>query len=193
VVLLVIVLAALAGCGGDDGERPGAREAPGRPANIAPPDAGTRAGHAGDEPRRVRVPRVDRTAPVAVLQLGGAEATSGAPAPDVVQLGDPVLEPTATGRDKEGMGHVRVRLDALVRCGDSVLPVSRSLPGGAPVAIAPGAVAPIQRTRRVRFDLAAARCPDAVVTAADGTLRADVVSAREASASTPPVRFAYRP
>jgi hypothetical protein len=37
------------------------------------------------------------------------------------------------------------------------------------------------------------RCQEAVVTAADGTLRANAVSASEASATTAPVRFSYRP
>jgi hypothetical protein len=188
-LLLLIGLLVLAGCGDE-------REAPGRPSrNIAPPDAGTRAGHAGDdEPRRVRVPRVDRTAPVAVLRLGSAEAISGGPVPAVVRLAEPVLEPTAAGRDKQGMGDVRVRLEAMVRCGEGALPVTRSLPpGGSPVGVPPGTVAPVERTRRVRFDLAAARCPYAEVTAADGTLRAEAVSAREASATTAPVRFSYRP
>lgn len=187
-LLLLIGLLVLAGCGDE-------REAPGRPSpNIAPPDAGTRAGHAGDdEPRRVRVPRVDRTAPVTVLRLGSAEAISGGPVPAVVRLAEPVLEPTATGRDEQGVGDVRVRLEGMVRCGGRVSPVTRSLPGGAPVGVAPGAVAPVERTLRLRFDLAAARCPDAEVTAADGTLRAEAVSAREASATTAPVRFSYRP
>jgi len=110
-----ILLVVLAGCGGDDPARREAAPAEGQP-RVAAPDAGMRAGHQ-DEPRRVTVPRADATAPEAVLQLGAVEAFSVGRAPAPVRLSAPELEPTAIGRDKQGMTRIRVSLEA--KCSSS--------------------------------------------------------------------------
>jgi hypothetical protein len=185
-VLLIAVLV-LAGCG----EQPRRPEEPARPA-VAPPDGGTRAGHAGDEPARVAVPEADRTAPDAVLRLAGAEAVSGGRPPAPVQLAEPVLEPTAVGRDKQGMARIRVSLRARLRCGDEVVPLIRYFPPPqiGPAWLPPGRVVPTERARRVRFGL---ECPVGELSGAEGTLWADATSARETEASSAPVRFSYRP
>jgi hypothetical protein len=189
-VLLLVTLLLAAGCGSEPG-RPVASATPPEPApaRIAPPDAGMPAGH-DNEPRRVRVPRSDPSAPEAVLRLGAAQATSGSRAPSPVRLATPVLRPIAVGRDKQGMGRIRVSLEAQIRCGDDVAPVIRYFPPPATerVRIAPGTVAPTQLTRRVRFAL---RCPDGEPAAAEGTLWADATSAWETEASSAPLRFSY--
>jgi hypothetical protein len=183
-VLLLIALVLVAGCGGES-RRPA--ESP--DARIAPPDAGMPAGH-DNEPLRVRVPRSDPSAPEAVLRLGAAEATSGGGAPEPVRLATPVLRPVAVGRDKQGMGRIRVSLHARLRCGDEVAPLIRYFPPPATerVRIAPGTVARTQLTRRVRFAL---RCPDGAPASAEGTLWADATSAWETEASSAPLRFSY--
>jgi len=180
----LVLLAVLAGCGGDDAAAP--REQP----RVVVPDGGMRAGH-GDEPRRVTVPARDDSAPEAVLRLAGAEAVSGGD-PRLVALERPVLEPTAIGRDKQGMTRIRVSLQARLRCGDDVRPLLRYFPPPeiARPRIPPGTLAPTEITRRVRFALA---CPGGEPAAADGTLWADATSAWETEASSAPIRFTYRP
>jgi hypothetical protein len=181
-VLLFVALVLVAGCGGEP--RPPAEP---RDARIAPPDAGMPAGH-DNEPLRVRVPRADRTAPEAVLRLADARAVSGSPAPAPVRLATPVLRPIAIGRDKQGMGRIRVSLHARVRCGDDVAPLTRYFPPPATerVRVAPGTVVRTQLTRRVRYAL---RCPDGTPVSAEGTLWADATSAWETEASSAPLRF----
>jgi hypothetical protein len=180
-----ILIVLLAGCGGADEPEP--RERP----RVAVPDGGMAAGHA-DEPRRVTVPARDRTAPAAVLRLAAVEAVSGGGSPDPVRLASPVLEPTAIGRDKQGMTRIRVSLEATLRCGDETVPLTRYFPPPeiARPRIPPGSRAPTELTRRVRFGLA---CPDGQLTGADGTLWADATSAWETESSSAPIRFTYRP
>jgi hypothetical protein len=182
----IVVVAALAGCGGDE---PTPRETPAP--RVSVPDGGMAAGHA-DEPRRVAVPTRDDSAPAAILRLGGAEAVSGEPAPEPVRLERPLLEPTAVGRDKQGMTRIRVSLEARLRCGDELVPLVRYFPPPeiARPRIAPGVPAPTELTRRVRFAL---RCPDGEPPAAEGALWADATSAWETEASSAPIRFTYRP
>jgi hypothetical protein len=183
----IVLVAVLAGCGGDDEPAPRPDQQP----QVAAPDAGMRAGH-GAEPRRVTVPRADETAPEAILQLGGVEAVSGGRAPAPVRLEQPVLEPTAVGRDKQVMTRIRVSLEARLRCGDEVVPLVRYFPPPetARPRIPPGTTAPTELTRRVRFALA---CRGGEPGAADGTLWADATSAWETEASSAPIRFTYRP
>ena len=182
----LLALAVFLGCGGDEPAAPARDEAP----RVSVPDGGMAAGHA-DEPRRVTVPPSDATAPEAVLQLGGVEAVSGG-VPDSVRLERPLLEPTAIGRDKQGMTRIRVSLEATLRCGDDVVPVIRYFPPPeiARPRIPPGTSAPTELTRRVRFGL---ECPDGELASADGTLWADATSAWETEASSAPIRFTYRP
>jgi hypothetical protein len=122
------------------------------------------AGH-DNEPSRVTVPPRDDSAPSAVLQLGGAEAVSGGEAPETVRLDRPVLEPVAVGRDKQGMARIRVSLEARLRCGDDVVPLTRYFPPPqiGPVWLPPGRVVPAERTRRVRYGF---RCPSGDLRAA---------------------------
>jgi hypothetical protein len=185
----VILLVVLAGCGGDEAREP--RPPADRP-QVAVPDGGLRAGHGADEPRTVRVPERDRTAPEAVLRLATAEATSGGPPPEPVELDAPVLEPVAVGRDKQGMARIRVSLEARLSCGGREQPLTRYFPPPqiGPAWLPPGRLVPVERTRRVRFGLS---CPDGELTGADGTLWADATSARETEASSAPIRFTYRP
>jgi hypothetical protein len=182
----VLGLLLLAGCGG--GGSPSAA----RPDAAAPPppDAGMAAGH-GAEPGRVRVPASDDTAPEAVVRLAGAEARSGGAAPATVQLPAPVLRPLAVGRDKQGMGRIRVSVHARLSCGDVVAPLIRYYPPPATerVRVAPGAVVP---TRLERRPVVALRCPSGAPAAAEGTLWADATSAWETEASSAPLRFSYR-
>jgi hypothetical protein len=179
------LLVLLAGCG----DRAPARH--GTAPSVAAPDAGMPAGH-GAEPARVRVPVADRSAPEATLRLADAQASSGGSAPDPVMLTRPVLRPIAVGRDKQGMGRIRVSLQARIRCADTVAPLIRYFPppGIERVRIAPGTMVATQLTRRIRVRL---RCPDGPPAAIDGTLWADATSARETEASSAPLRFSYRP
>jgi hypothetical protein len=183
----IVAIAVMAGCGGDDEPR---RAAP-DPPSVGVPDGGMAGGHA-DEPRRVEVPPRDRTAPAAVLRLAAVEAVSGGPSPDTVRLDAPVLRPTAIGRDKQGMTRIRVSLHARLRCGERVVPLTRYFPPPeiARPRIPPGALAPTELTRRVRFALA---CPGGEPAAADGSVWADATSAWETEASSAPIRFTYRP
>ena len=140
----------------------------------------------------MRVPSSDRTAPEAVLRLEGIQAISGGGAPAPVRLSSPVLQPIALGRDKQGMGRIRVSLHARMRCADEVVPLIRYFPPPAiaRVRVAPGTVVPTALTRRVHFPL---RCPDGAPAAVDGTLWADATSAWETEASSAPLRFTFRP
>ena len=186
----IVAILMLAGCGGSE-DRPTPREpAQVEPAQVGVPDGGMRAGH-GDEPRRVVVPPRDRTAPAAILRLASIEAVDGG-APERVTLDSPVLEPTAIGRDKQGMTRIRVSLEAELRCGDEVVPVTRYFPPPetARPRIPPGTRAPTELTRDVRFAL---ECRSGELRAADGTLWADATSAWETEASSAPIRFTYRP
>jgi hypothetical protein len=185
-LLAITVLVVLAGCGGE----PRQREPQPAP-RVAAPDAGMRAGH-GAEPARVRVPASDRSAPAAVLRLGSAETLSGGKAA-TVRLAAPVLRPVAVGRDKQGMGRIRVSLHARIACRDEVVPLIRYFPPPAieRVRLAPGTLAPTELTRAVRIDLGR-RC-DGGVERADGQLWADATSAWETEASSAPIRFSYRP
>jgi hypothetical protein len=184
--LVPIVVVVLAGCGGSDPPRP--EPSPAAP-RVAAPDAGMPAGHDA-EPLRVAVPPGDSSAPEAVLRLGSARAVSGGAAPDAVRLRSPVLRPSAVGRDKQGMGRIRVSLHAEVVCGGERVPLIRYFPPPeiARVRIAPGTVTPTLLERRVRFGL---RCPGGAPAAASGTLWADATSAWETEASSAPIRFTY--
>jgi hypothetical protein len=178
------------GCGGGE-PAPAPEPAPRERPSVGVPDGGMHAGH-GDEPRRVVVPPRDRTAPAAVLRLASVEAVSGGRSPDRVALDAPVLEPTAVGRDKQGMTRIRVSLHAKLRCGDEVVPLVRYFPPPeiARPRIPPGTRAPTELTRDVRFDLA---CRDGDLRRADGSLWADATSAWETESSSAPIRFTYRP
>jgi hypothetical protein len=186
-----ILLVLFAGCGGGDQAPEQPRPPADRP-QVAVPDGGLRAGHGADEPRTVRVPARDRSAPEAVLRLATAEATSGGPAPAPVELDAPVLEPVAVGRDKQGMARIRVSLEARLRCGGRERPLTRYFPPPqiGPAWLPPGRLVPVERTRRVHFGL---ECPAGELSGADGTLWADATSARETEASSAPIRFTYRP
>jgi hypothetical protein len=154
------------------------------PPRVAAPDGGLAGGH-GDEPRQVRVPENDSTAPEASLSLGGS---SGA----LVRLDSPVLAARAVGRDKQGMARIRVSLEARLRCGDEVVPLIRYFPPpeiGRPT-LPPGRLVPTARSRRVSYEL---RCTSGELRGAEGTLWADATSAWEREASSTPIRFTYRP
>jgi hypothetical protein len=178
-VAIVVVL--VAGCGSEAPPDP--------PPRVAAPDAGMRGGH-GAEPDSVRVPEADGTAPEAVLSLAPAEAVSGGEAA-TVRLDSPVLRPTAIGRDKQGMARIRVSLEARVRCGDEVRPLTRYFPPPeiARPRIPPGVLVPTELTRSVRYALA---CPRGRPAAAEGTVWADATSAWETEASSAPIHFRYR-
>jgi hypothetical protein len=181
---LLLLCVVLVGCGGGD-------PAP-RPDSAAPPapDAGMAAGH-GAEPGRVRVPAADATAPSALVRLAGVEARSGGRAPGTVSLTAPVLRPLAVGRDKQGMGRIRVSVHARIECGSSVTPLIRYYPPPAAerVRVAPGTVVPTRLERRPVVSL---RCPSGEPAAAAGTVWADATSAWETEASSAPLRFSYR-
>jgi hypothetical protein len=186
----IVLVTVMAGCGGDD-PAPPPSDPQREPPRVAVPDGGMQAGHA-DEPRRVTVPRSDATAPQAVLLLGGVEAVSGGKAPAPVRLDAPELQPTAVGRDKQGMTRIRVSLEARLRCGDETVPLIRYFPPPetARPRIPAGRLAPTEITRRVRYGL---DCPGGELAGAEGTLWADATSAWETESSSAPIRFTYRP
>jgi len=185
-VLLMLVV--LAGCGGERAPQAGS-PAP-RGDAVTPPDAGMPAGH-GAEPGRVRVPRADPSAPEAVVRLAGIQAASGGAPPEPVLLKRPALEPIAVGRDKQGMGRIRVSMKARLACGSNVAPLIRYFPPPAVerVRVAPGTVV---ATRLERRPVVALRCPSGAPTAVEGTVWADATSAWETEASSAPLRFSYR-
>ncbi|HWM10067.1 MAG TPA: hypothetical protein VNO82_12020 [Solirubrobacteraceae bacterium] len=186
--LAILAVLVLAGCGGDDAPPVPERD---EPAQVGVPDGGMSAGH-GDEPRRVVVPPRDRTAPASILRLASVEAVDGGRPPEPVALDSPVLEPTAVGRDKQGMTRIRVSLEARLRCGDEVVPVTRYFPPPeiARPRIPPGTRAPTELSRDVRFAL---ECERGELRGADGALWADATSAWETESSSAPIRFTYRP
>ena len=186
-LLLVI---ALAGCGGE-AARPQPEPEP-EPPRIAPPDAGTRAGHGNDV---VTVPEVDRTAPLARLRIGARRSVSGGPAPArPARLRSPVLRAVASGRDPQGMARIRVSVQARIRCGGRTLPLIRYRPPPriARARIPPGARARTELTRRARLDLARGSCPRVAVERIAGRAWADATSAHETEASSAPIAFTYR-
>jgi hypothetical protein len=184
-----LLLVAVIGCG--DQPRPTQSEERSRP-QVAAPDAGMPEGHAA-EPRQVRVPAADRSAPQAILRVGETEAVSGSRAPAVVRLAAPVLRATALGRDKQGMSRIRVSVSARIRCGDRIVPLIRYVPPPETERsrIAPGVLARTELARSARLDLAEGRCPADQVRAIDGTAWADATSAWETEASSAPLRFTW--
>jgi hypothetical protein len=171
--LTVLLLLALAGCGGGDPERP----PPAPPQPVAVPDGGTRSGHAAD---RVTVPPTDRTAPEATLELD----------PD---LDAPVLRATVIGRDPQGMARIRLSVEATITCAGERIPLTRYDPPPeiARPRIPPGRRAPTELQRAARVDLARGRCPRADVERVEGRAWADATSAHETEASSGPKRFAF--
>jgi hypothetical protein len=196
---LLIVLA-VAGCGGDDAGPEPARSLEG--AGAAVPDGGQRAGHGVDDAaavpavRVVRVPDRDGTPPLAILRF---EPPGGAPpivrrsqvrprrAP-AVELARPEFRATAIIRDEDGgTGRIRlsVRYDATCDGRRERTTLHRPPSQIERIRLTPGTRAPTERRRTARVRLPAG-CRVA------GEAFADATNAHGLESFSDPVRFVVR-
>jgi hypothetical protein len=183
-LLLVVPLVALAGCGSAD---PAPRQA------VAVPDGGVSAGH-GASRASVRVPDRDASPPLALITLspggGAAPIVHRSPvrprraAP--VTLARPEVRATALIRDPEGTGRIRLTVKYVADCAGNRQPRVIHLPPAQieRIRLAPGARAPVQRTRSGRIGLPAA-CR------VEGEAFADATNALGLESFSDPVRFVY--
>lgn len=188
--IALLVLLAVAGCGGDDRE-------PARPpagGGVAIPDGGQRAGHGGDDAARVvRVPERDATPPVAILRF---EPGDGAPpvvhrspvrpgpAP-AVELARPAFRTTAIIRDEDGgTGRIRLTVRYQATCGGRRERTTLHRPPSQieRIRLTPGTRAPTERRRIARFRLPAG-CR------VTGEAFADATNAYGLESFSDPVRF----
>jgi hypothetical protein len=195
---LLIVLA-VAGCGGDDDAGPEPARSPAG-AGAAVPDGGQRAGHGGDDAapaaRVVPVPDRDGTPPLAILRF---EPPGGAPpivrrsqvrprrAP-AVELARPEFRATAIIRDEDGgTGRIRlsVRYDATCDGRRERTTLHRPPSQIERIRLTPGTRAPTERRRTARVRLPAG-CRVA------GEAFADATNAHGLESFSDPVRFVVR-
>ena len=152
---LLLVLA-VAGCGGDDSTpaaKPEPEPEPRSASPAAPPDAGTRGGH---RPGRVAVPAADPTPPTATIAVGDVVAESPSRPGDrsaPIALRRPWLDATAIARDGEGTGRVRLSVVYERRCGSKTDRVTQYRPPAQieSIRLRPGAQAPTTRRRSARI------------------------------------------
>jgi hypothetical protein len=195
-VALLIVLA-VAGCGGDTGPEPAPSPAGG---GAAVPDGGQRAGHGGDDAaaagRMVRVPDRDDTPPLAILRFeppGGAPplvhrspvAPRRAPA---VELTRPAFRATAIIRDEDGgTGRIRLSVRYEATCDGRRERATLHRPPSQieRIRLTPGTRAPTERRRTARVRLPAG-CR------VTGEAFADATNAHGLESFSDPVRFVVR-
>lgn len=195
---LVFAFLLLAGCAGEEPQDQAPPPAP-------PPDGGTRAGH-GANAREVRVPRRDSSPPTATIVLeaaGGtplAEASQpGQPPKAAVELSQPRLRGTATGRDTDGgVARVRVSISELITCrtqdgSTSKRPRIRYFPPPQIERIRsnPGARLAIEASRTLPLGLGN-RCGDAEAVEVEGELWAEATNGTGLEAVTPHVEFNWK-
>jgi hypothetical protein len=183
--LLVLSLVALAGCG--------STQAPQHEGHVAVPDGGVAAGHGAD--RRVRVPERDASPPLALLTLapGGSEEPVVHRSPvqprrsPPATLARPEVRATALIRDPEGTGRIRLTVKYVASCDGGRRPRTVHHPPAQieRIRLAPGARAPVQRTRSARVPLPAG-CR------VDGEAFADATNALGLESFSDPVRFVYQ-
>jgi hypothetical protein len=202
-ILFVVVLLALAGCGGDDAPTrdadatTGAAGRGGGPGTgVAVPDGGVSAGHGADDGRRasVRVPERDASPPLALLRLspGGGAAPVEHRSPVRPQRAPPVTLPqpevraTALIRDPDGTGRIRLTVKYVADCGGGLRRRTVHHPPSQieRIRLAPGTRAPVERTRSGRIALPAG-CR------VEGEAFADATNALGLESFSDPVRFAY--
>jgi hypothetical protein len=196
--LTAAALLALAGCSGDD-------PAPERPQQ--PPVDGGGAGPDGAA-GRVAVPASDDTPPWAGITLRAAGGTplaraSQPPAgqhPPPVQLTEPRLRGTATGRDPDGgVARVRVSISERIACRRRDGRREERLrtryyppPQIERIRSNPGARLPTKLTRTLPLSLAGDRCGRAKPVAVQGELWGEVINGSGLEAVTPHLRFTWR-
>jgi hypothetical protein len=193
--LALLIVLAIAGCGGDAEPDPAASATPG---GAAVPDGGQRAGHGGDDAPRVqavRVPERDTTPPLAILRL---EPPGGAPpvvhrspvrprrAP-AVELAQPEFRATAVIRDEDGgTGRIRLTVVSNASCGGRRQASTRHWPPSQieRIRLTPGTAAPVERRRTARVRLPAG-CR------VTGEAFADATNASGLESFSDPVRFVF--
>jgi hypothetical protein len=183
---IVLVLLAVAACGGE--RAPGPRPAP---TAVVTVDATL----FGRPSRELRVPERDRTPPLALMRLDpgtGTPVVHDSPerkrpsAP--VALPRPAFTATALARDTDGgTGRIRVSVVYFTHCGGRRQQYTRYFPPSQieRIRLAPGVLAPTQRTRTVKLALPSA-CP------VSGVLYAEATNAHELESVSDPIRFTWK-
>jgi hypothetical protein len=178
--VLVLLVAALAGCGGEDppSPPPDPTEEPPAP---AVPDGGTRRGH--DRGASIRVPQSDATPPVPTVELE--------------RLADAVVA-TVTGTDEDGgMGRARVAVKASFDCGEGdrrwTQPFVRYVPPPMieRVKVTPGTLVETRLARSTRLAFDSSRCRRGELRAVSGEAWADTTNASGLDATSDHVQFSW--
>jgi hypothetical protein len=211
-VLVTVVLASVAGCGGeDDPDRPAAsaeRTERAEPATPAPPpDAGTQTGHGADRPSRTEVPGSDASPPKATIVLASPERRTLARASEpgmasgmTVRLTRPVIRGTTVGLDENGgVARVRVSVREEIVCqagpggGEPARLRTRYFPPPQVERIRsnPGALLPTRKVRSLQIELSTERCADQRAEIR-GELWGEAINGSGLEAVTPHLRFLFR-
>lgn len=196
--VLVVALLLLVGCEGEEPQDEASQPAP-------PPDGGTQAGHGADA-RKVAVPHRDSSPPTATIVLESASGTPLAEASQpgkrpkaTVELSEPRLRGTATGRDGDGgVARVRISLKEVISCQAASdqsrfqRPRVRYFPPPQIERIRsnPGTPLATEASRTLRLTLGG-RCGDAQAVAVKGELWAEATNGTGLEAVTPHVHFKW--
>jgi hypothetical protein len=177
--LFVVLVAAVAGCGGEDPAPPPAPEPTEAPPAPAVPDGGTQRGH--DRGASIRVPESDPTPPV--------------PAVEIERLADAVVA-TVTGIDEDGgMGRARVAIKASFGCSDGgrewTQPYVRYVPPPMieRIKVTPGTLVETRLARSSRLAFDASRCRGGELKAVRGEAWADTTNASGLDATSDHAHF----
>jgi hypothetical protein len=190
----LVILLAVAGCGGDD-PRPAGE--PSRPPTQATPDDGG-GGTApavpdgglervDDQGARIRVPERDTTPPLPVVEIGDRRVTGHGAWPEVSLAADTrVVTAKVTGTDRDGgMGRARVSFQATFLCVDRASGRRWSRPYVQhdpppmiePIRIAPGTRVATRLVRTSELAIDPAHCEGSELASVHGEAWADTTNA----------------